>query len=127
MAKQFLFKGKTIEELQKMKIDEFIELLPTRQRRSYKRGWTAEQEKFLKALRNNKEKIIKTHCRDMLVLPEMVGRKLAVYNGKEFIYITIAPEMMGHYLGEYALTRKGVKHSAAGIGATRSTKFISVK
>ena len=127
MAKQFLFKGKTIGELQGMKVDDFVQLLPTRQRRSYKRGWTAEQEKLLKAIRNNKEKIVRTHCRDMLVLPEMVGRKLAVYNGKEFVYIDIAPEMVGHYLGEYVLTRRGVKHSAAGIGATRSTKFISVK
>lgn len=127
MAKQFLFKGKTIEELQKMKLDEFFELLPSRMRRSYRRGWTEEQEKFLKQLRGDDKKVVRTHCRDMIVIPEMVGRKIAVYNGKEFNYLDVQPEMVGHYLGEYSLTRKGVKHSAAGIGATRSTKFISVK
>ena len=127
MAKKFKFKGNIIEELQKMSLDDFFKLLPTRQRRSYKRGWTEEQEKFIKQLRNNGKKVVRTHCRDMVVIPEMVGKKIAVYNGKEFTYLDIAPEMVGHYLGEYSLTRKAVKHSAAGIGATRSTKFISVK
>jgi len=127
VAKKFKFKGKTIEELQKMSLDDFFKLLPTRQRRSYKRGWTEEQEKFIKQLRNDSKKVIRTHCRDMMVIPEMVEKKIAVYNGKEFTYLDIAPEMVGHYLGEYSLTRRTVKHSAAGIGATRSTKFISVK
>ncbi len=127
MAKKFKLKGKTIEELQKMGLDDFFKLLPARLRRSYKRGWTEEQDKFLKQMRNNGKKVVRTHCRDMVVLPEMVGKKVAVYNGKEFTYLDIVPEMVGHYLGEYSLTRKMVKHSAAGIGATRSTKFISVK
>ena len=127
MAKKFIFKGKTVEELREMSVDEFFQLLPTRQRRSHKRGWTEEQEKFLKQIRSNEKKIVKTHCRNMIVIPEMVGRTIAVYMGKEFKYIDIAAEMVGHYLGEYALTRKTIKHSAAGIGATRSTKFISVK
>ena len=127
MAKKFKFKGKTIEELREMSLDDFFKLLPTRQRRSYKRGWTEEQEKFIKQLRNDGKKVIRTHCRDMVVIPEMVEKKIAVYNGKEFTYLDITPEMVGHYLGEYSLTRRMVKHSAAGIGATRSTKFISVK
>ena len=127
MAKKFKFKGKSIEELKEMSLDDFFKLLPTRQRRSYKRGWTEEQEKFIKQLRNDGKKVVRTHCRDMIVIPEMVGKKIAVYNGKEFTYLDVVPEMVGHYLGEYSLTRKTVKHSAAGIGATRSTKFISVK
>lgn len=127
MAKKFTFKGKSIEELQKMNLDEFFKLLPTRQRRSYKRGWTEEQEKFLKQLRASDKKIVRTHCRNMIIIPEMVGRKIAVYNGKEFTYLDVVPEMLGRFLGEFSLTRKNVKHSAAGIGATRSTKFISVK
>ncbi len=128
MAKQFIFRGKTVEELQGMQLDDFIGMLPSRKRRSYKRGWTEEQQKFLKTLRNSdNNKHVRTHCRDMLILPEMIGRKIAVYNGKEFVYLEIVSEMIGHNLGEYALTRKNIKHSAAGIGATRSTKFISVK
>lgn len=127
MAREYLYKGYTVDELKQMPMDELASLFPSRQRRSIKRGWTEDQDKLLKQLRENPDKVVRTHCRDMLILPEMVERKIAVYNGKEFVYITILPEMIGHYLGEYALTRKGVKHSAAGIGATRSTKFISVK
>ena len=128
MAKRvFTFKGKTVEELGEMKLDDFIQLLPTRLKRTYKRGWTDDQEKLLKQLRDGDKKTVRTHCRDMVILPEMIGRQIAVYNGKDFTYIDVVPEMIGHYLGEFSLTRKNVKHSAAGIGATRSTKFISVK
>ena len=127
MVKKFLFHGKPLDELKGMPIEEFIKLLPSRQRRSLKRGFTKPQEKFLKQLRKDPKKIVRTHCKNMIIIPEMVDRKIAVYNGKEFAYITIIEEMLGHYLGEYILTRKQVKHSAAGIGATRSTKFASVR
>jgi small subunit ribosomal protein S19 len=124
---KFKFKGKTPDELETMKLEEFVALLPSAKRRSFKRGLTKEQEQFLKTLRADDKKIVRTHCRDMIILPEMLGRKIAVYNGKEFMYIDIKLEMLGHRLGEYAPTRKSIKHSAAGIGATRSTKFISVR
>jgi small subunit ribosomal protein S19 len=127
MAREFLYKGYALDELKGMSIEQLSQLFTARMRRSIKRGWTEDQDKFLKKLRANPDKVVRTHARDMIVLPEMVGRKLAVHNGKEFSYITIEPEMIGHMLGEYALTRKPIKHSAAGIGATRSTKFISVK
>jgi small subunit ribosomal protein S19 len=127
MAREFLYKGYALDELKGMSIEQLSQLFTARMRRSIKRGWTEDQDKFLKRLRANPDKVVRTHARDMIVLPEMVGRKLAVHNGKEFTYITIEPEMIGHMLGEYALTRKPIKHSAAGIGATRSTKFISVK
>jgi len=131
MAREYLFRGQTIAQLKELSVDDFIKLLPARQRRSYKRGWTYDQEEFLKKLRSGKEAKghmgYKTHARDMIVLPEMVGRKVSVYNGKEFKTIELEPEMVGHFLGEFSQTRKTLKHSAAGIGATRSTKFISVK
>ncbi|MBN3037463.1 MAG: 30S ribosomal protein S19 [Candidatus Diapherotrites archaeon] len=128
MVKEFLYKGNTIEQLQAKTEEELMNLFPSRERRHMKRGWTEEEKKLLKKLRSSGEDaVVRTHCRSMIVLPEMAGRKIAVYNGKEFTYLTIVPEMVGHRLGEFALTRKNVKHSAAGIGATRSTKFISVK
>jgi small subunit ribosomal protein S19 len=127
MAREFLYRGMNIARLKTLSVDEFVKLLPSRQRRSYKRGLSHEAETLLKDLRADANSIPKTHARGVIILPEMVGRKIAVYNGKEFAYVTVEPEMVGHMLGEYALTRKGVKHSAAGIGATRSTKFISVK
>ncbi len=127
--KIFTYRGYALEELQKMSLEELAELLSARQRRSLKRGLTEQQRKLLEKIRKykGKNKIIRTHVRDMIILPEMVGSVIAVYNGKEFVKVRITPEMIGHYLGEFALTRKKVEHSAPGVGATRSSKFVSVK
>lgn len=132
---KFVYRGKSIEEIMKMDLNEFIKLLPARQRRSLKRGFTPEQKKLLEKIRKARKmteegkqpKPIKTHCRNMIIVPEMVGMKIGVHNGKEFIFITITEKMLGHYLGEFAPTRKRVLHSAPGVGATRSSKFVPVK
>ena len=124
MAK-YSYKGKSLEELQKMDMNEFAQLVPSRQRRSMER-MDENRKKFIKKVLSTDEQV-RTHYRDLVILPSMIGKKIAVYNGKEFKYLVIQQEMIGHFLGELALTRKNVKHSAAGIGATRSTKFISVK
>ncbi len=124
--KEFTLKGKTAEELKKMSLSELAQLLTSRQRRTIKRGFTEQQKILLKKLRNN-EKNIETHCRDMMILPEMIGKTIKVHQGKEFIPVNIEPDMVGHYLGEFLLTRKRVAHSAPGIGATRSSASLSVK
>ena len=124
--KEFTFKGKTVEELKGMGINELAQFMTGRPRRTIKRGFTEQQKILLKKLRSN-EKNIETHCRDMLVLPEMIGKTIKVHQGKEFVPVIIEPEMIGHYLGEYVLTRKKVAHSAPGIGATRSSASLSVK
>lgn len=124
--KEFTYRGKTIEELQALSLNDFIKLLPSRQRRSLNRGITDQHKKVLQKVKK-KDSNIRTHCRDMVILPEMVGSLIKVYNGKEFIPVGIAPQMLGHYLGEFTLTRKGVKHSAPGIGATRSSASVSVR
>ena len=125
--KEFTYRGKRLEELQAMSLKEFADLLPARQRRTIKRGFTEEQKRFLKKLESKRDKPVKTHCRDMIVLPNMVGKTIRVHKGNEFIAIIIQPEMIGHYLGEFALTRKRVEHHAPGIGATRSSASISVR
>ena len=134
MPKEFTYKGYTLEELQKMPMDEFIKLLPARQRRSLLRGLTDAQRILLEkvrraraAMREGKKVVIKTHVRDMIILPEMVGLTIHVYNGKEFVPVEIKPEMIGHYLGEFAITCKPVKHGAPGIGASRSSMYIPLK
>ncbi len=124
--KEIRWRGKPIEELRKMDLKEFMLLLPARQRRSLKRGFTDQQKKLLKKI-DKGEKNIKTHCRDMVIIPKMLGLMLRIHNGKEFVPVTISLEMLGHYLGEFALTRKSVEHSAPGVGATRSSAAISVK
>lgn len=126
MAKEFLYRGKKIQELSNMSVNEFAELLPARQRRSLTRGLTEQQKLFLEKLKENKQNI-KTHCRNMVVIPVMVGKLVNVHTGKEFVPVMITAEMLGHYLGEFAMTRKKVQHHAPGIGATRSSASLSVK
>ncbi len=126
---KFKYRGKTPEELKKMSREKVAELLPARQRRTIKRGLREEHEKLMKKIKENDgEDLIKTHQRDLIILPEIFGKKIKVHNGNEWKTIEIKPEMIGHYLGEFALTRpEKVKHSGPGIGATRGTKFLSVK
>lgn len=135
MPKKFTYRGYTLEELQKLSLDDFIKLLPSRARRSLQRGLPSRQKKLLERIRaarehqekTGKEILVRTHCRDMVILPEMVGLKLGVHNGKEFVVVEIKPEMIGHMLGEFSLSHKKVVHSAPGIGATRSSLYVPLK
>ncbi|MHC1635911.1 MAG: 30S ribosomal protein S19 [Candidatus Methanospirareceae archaeon] len=122
---EFRYRGYALMRLRKMKLEDLAALLPARQRRKIKRGLTEEEEKLLEKLKTRD--VVKTHLRDMIVLPSMVGKKIGIHNGKNFEYVEIKPEMIGHYLGEFALTRKKVVHGAAGVGATRSSKYIPLK
>ncbi|ELY86709.1 30S ribosomal protein S19 [Natrinema altunense] len=129
---EFTYRGHTLEELQDMELDEVVELLPARQRRSIQRGLSVEKEKLLEEAREKGEEEtandpIRTHLRDMPILPEFVGMTFEVYNGQAFERVRVEPEMIGHYLGEFQLTRTSVEHGQAGIGATRSSKFVPLK
>jgi len=126
--KEFAYRGLPLEELQKLSIEELLPLLPSRMRRTLKRGLTAKQDKLLNDVQKSKEgNVIKTHCRDMLILPSFVDHRIDVYNGKEFQRVNIQPNMIGHYLGEFALTRQKVKHTGPGVGATKSSKYMPLK
>ncbi len=124
--KEFFYRGKTLNELKAMDVKQFAELLPARQRRCVLRGFTEQENLLLDKIRDN-EKNIKTHCRDMIILPEMVGLTIKVHQGKTFTPVIITDEMLGHRLGEFTLTRNKVAHNAPGIGATRSSASISVR
>ena len=136
MPREFTYRGYTLEQLREMSMDQFIRLLPSRQRRSLQRGLNHVQLRLLEKVREHIEmlrrgekpkKPIKTHARDMVILPEMVGLTIHVYNGKEFVPVEIKPEMIGHRLGEFAMTNKPVKHGRAGVGATRSSMYVPLK
>ncbi len=135
MPKKFTYRGYTLEELKKLSLEDFAKLLPSRQRRAILRllrGLRPEEKKLLSKVREisrkgNGETIIRTHLREMVILPEMVGLKFGVHNGKEFVVVEIKPEMIGHRLGEFSQTRKKVTHGAPGIGATRSSMFVPLK
>jgi len=122
---EFTYRGQKAADLAQLPIDELAKLLPSRQRRSIKRGFSKEHKKLLANLRG--KDTVRTHLRDMIVLPEMVGKSLEIYNGKSFERVEVMPEMIGHYFGEFALTRARVTHGSAGVGATRSSKYVPLK
>lgn len=122
---EFLYRGRKISDLAKLSIEELAELLPARQRRSIKRGLFRENKKLATGLKSKDS--VRTHIRNMIVMPDMVGKSLEIYNGKSFEKVEVMPEMIGHYFGEFALTRSRVQHGAAGVGATRSSKYVPLK
>ena len=126
MVREFKWRGKSIEELSNISADELRTLLNARQRRSLLRGLSEEKRALLEDIKSNK-KVIRTHLRDMIILPIMVGKTIHVHNGKEFVAVEIKPEMIGHYLGEYAITNKRVVHGTPGVGASRSSLYVPLK
>ncbi|MEK6941673.1 MAG: ribosomal protein S19 family protein [archaeon] len=133
VKKEFTFRGKTMEELVAMSEAQFAVIAGSRIKRSllrgnYSKGFLgAIGSAFLQKQQGHEPKIIRTHLRDFPVLPKMVGLKFAVYNGKEFQVMSVMDKMLGHYLGEFVLTRKRLSHGKAGIGATKSSTAITAR
>ncbi len=131
MVKEFRYRGTEIGELQNMPLEKFFELLPSRARRSLTRGITDNKRKLLEEIKLVKagklNTPIKTHLRDVIIMPYMIGLTIQVFTGKEFHSIIIKAEMVGHYLGEFALTNKRVVHGAPGVGASRSSLYVPLK
>lgn len=126
--KEFLYRGYTMEELLAMPFDEILGLMPARSRRTYVRGLNYEQQLLFENLRDAGEgEVIRTHRKDVPIIPQFVGKTVSIYDGKEFKDIEIKPEMIGHFLGEFVITRRMPVHSGPGVGATRSSKFMPLK
>jgi len=125
MSDDFQYRGKTLEELQEMSHEELAPLMNSRARRKLERGLRDNEEKLLEKLEDKDR--VQTHLRSMIVLPEMVGKTIEIYNGQGFETVDIEEDMIGHYFGEFAKTRKQVSHSAPGLGATRSSKHVPLK
>jgi len=135
MVKPAVYRGKSIDELNELSPKELIKFMPSKARRSIKRGMLKKNPKFNKRIDNAYKLVkegkpqpkIKTHLRSFIILPKMVGLKVGVHSGKEFYEVLIKPEMIGHMLGEYSMTRRPVKHSTPGIGASKSSKAVKAK
>ncbi|MDD2473657.1 MULTISPECIES: 30S ribosomal protein S19 [unclassified Methanoculleus] len=123
---EFTYRGYSVEDLQQMALSELLPLMPARARRKFDRGLSREHEKLLADVRSG-DASLRTHLRDMIVMPEMIGKTIEIHNGKEFQKVELQPEAVFHYLGEFALTRRKVSHGSAGIGATRSSKYVPLK
>ncbi|MBO4763156.1 MAG: 30S ribosomal protein S19 [Candidatus Methanomethylophilaceae archaeon] len=126
--KEFLYRGINMEGLLELPFDEVLGLLPSRARRTYLRGLNYEQQLlFDKLTAAEAGQVVRTHRRDLPIVPQFVGKTVSIYNGKEFKDVEIKPEMIGCFLGEFVLTRKAPQHSGPGVGATRSSKFMPLK
>eukprot|EP01114_Cavostelium_apophysatum_P005929 TRINITY_DN17105_c0_g1_i1.p2 TRINITY_DN17105_c0_g1~~TRINITY_DN17105_c0_g1_i1.p2 ORF type:complete len:149 (+),score=40.93 TRINITY_DN17105_c0_g1_i1:142-588(+) len=135
--RKFSYRGVDLENLLDLSNEQLVDLLPSRQRRRFnKRGLKRKHLSLLKKLRavkkahnvvGEKPPTVKTHLRNMIIVPEMIGSMVGVYNGKVFNTVEIKPEMIGFYLGEFSITYKPVKHGRPGIGATHSSRFIPLK
>jgi len=127
-SKEKFYRGKKVDELKKLDVREFAKIVKARERRSILRNFDIV-EQFIKKCQEKtaKKKAIKTHNRSLVIVPAFVGLTIHVHNGNNFIAVKITEEMLGHRLGEFAMTRKGVKHGAAGVGATKSSAALSVK
>ncbi len=128
MAKLTRYKGKTVEELKAMPLDQFVQILPSKVRRTLQRNGV-QTKRFLKSFRKKvkRNKPFKTHFREMVILPEMLGIRFQVYNGKQYIDFTTDIAMIGHRLGEFSNPVQLVRHSGPGIGATRGSKSVELK
>lgn len=139
--KKFQFRGVELDQLMDLSNEEFMNVVHARARRRMKRGLKAKENGLMKKIRDAKKdcekrlktdteakpKVIKTHLRDMIIMPEMIHSALAVYNGKEFNMFSVMPEMVGYYTGEFSITYRPVRHGRPGIGSTNSSRFIPLK
>ncbi|MDR4510974.1 MAG: 30S ribosomal protein S19 [Nitrososphaeraceae archaeon] len=135
MVREFKFRGYNKEQLKSLSIESILPLFNARQRRSlnkrvgkYMNDQKRKLREEIKLAREGKlESKLKTHVRDMIILPDMIGLLISIHNGKEFYDVTIKPEMVGHYLGEYAITNKRVQHGSPGVGSSRSSLYVPLK
>ena len=131
MVKEFDYRGIPLDQLQNMSLEKLFEIFPARARRSLTRGITDGKRKLIEEIKLAKagksKNPIKTHIRDLIVLPYMVGVTVNVFSGKEFVPVTITPQMIGHFIGVYVRTNKRVVHGAPGVGASRSSLYVPLK
>jgi len=133
--KKFSFRGVDLDALLDMSTDDLVKLFTARARRRFQRGLKRKPMALIKKLRKAKREApqgekpepVRTHLRNMIIVPEMIGSIIGVYNGKTFNQVEIKPEMIGHYLAEFSISYKTVKHGRPGIGATHSSRFIPLK
>ncbi len=133
--RKFTFRGLDVKTLLNLSVKELSYILNSRGRRKLHRGLQQKPISLIRKLRKAKKKTpihgkisrVRTHLRDMIIVPEMIGCQIDVYNGKIFNNFEVKAEMIGHYMGEFSITYKPVKHGKPGVGASGSSKFVPLK
>ncbi|KAJ9475001.1 40S ribosomal protein S15 [Pseudozyma hubeiensis] len=132
--RKFTYRGVELDALLDMSNEDFMQVVHARARRKFQRGLKRKPMGLIKRLRkakaeappNEKPATVKTHLRDMIVVPEMIGSMIGIYTGRFFVNTEIKPEMVGHYLGEFAMTYIPTRHGAKGKGATVD-RFLPIR
>jgi small subunit ribosomal protein S19 len=132
MARKIMYRGVEEEKVGQITMDDFMKKITSRARRTLKRLNTNPRLKeFYAKVRQikakNPKKVIRTQLRDAVVIPEWVGLKFGVHNGKEYKPVEITPDRVGYRLGDFSHSTARVLHSGPGVGATRGSKFVSLK
>ncbi len=134
--RKFTYRGVALSDLIKMPVAKFVELLPSNMRRRFRRGITQREATLLKRCAaakkgaidtQEKPRVVNTHSRTMIVLPQMVGNTIGVYNGKSFIQVEVKAEMIGYILKDFSDSKSASLHGKPGAGATASSKFVPLK
>ena len=133
--KKFSYRGNDLKKLIDMNMDEMSQQLRSRQSRKLRRKMGSKYARFINKLleakkppaAGDKPAAVKTHLRDCIVLPSMVQSVINIHKGNGYSNIEVKPEMIGYYLGEFAVTYKRVSHGKPGVGATHSSKFVPIK
>merc|ERR1712224_782693 len=133
--RKYSYRGVDLDKLLDLSNNDLMELFRARCRRKFSRGIKRAPIALLKKLRKakretpygEKPEAVKTHIRNMIIVPEMIGSVVGVYNGKQYINVEIKPDMIGHYLAEFSITHKPIAHGRPGIGSTNSSRFIPLK
>ncbi len=130
--KKDTWKGYEEENIASVSMEDFLKLIPSRNRRTLLRMKVNPRlKKFVEDVRESKKKnpkkVIKTHIREAVILPEWFGLTFGVHNGKEFKKVEITLNRIGGRLGDYSHCTTRVAHSGPGVGATRGSKFVPLK
>ena len=134
--RKFTFRGLELEKILDLNQEELLEVVHARARRRMLRGMKKKRHvgllnKLKKAKKAagalDKPAPVKTHLRNMVIVPDMIGSQVAIYNGKVFNLVLITADMLGSYLGEYSISYRPVRHGRPGLGSTNSSRFIPLK
>jgi small subunit ribosomal protein S19 len=130
--KKDTWKGIDDEGISSLSMDDFLKKTTSRNRRTLLRlKFNPRLKQFMEEVRKIKKltpkKLIKTHMREAVILPEWVGLSFGVHNGKEFKRVEITLTKVGRRLGDFSHSTARVLHSGPGVGATRGSKFVPLK
>ena len=132
MIKKDVWKGLEEDKVASLSLEEFLQKISARNRRTLLRlKFNPQLKKFIEKVREIKQKdpnkMIKTHRREAVILPEWLGLSFGVYNGKQFKRVDITLNRIGKRLGDFSHSTGRVQHSGPGVGATRGSKFVPLK